>query len=130
MPETVFDVVAEDPQIEHVARHVDGIERMHEHRGEDRHQRTGKVVDAHARAAEAAWRRAELEHERPHGAGVADVAGAGAGAERDLVEIDQRVEDDEDDGHHGHRSTRDVVAQRDHRTASAGRSTTTVGRAR
>ena len=37
MAKTVFDVVSEDPQKEHVAKEMEPT-GMHEHRGEDRHR--------------------------------------------------------------------------------------------
>jgi hypothetical protein len=123
VPQRILDVVAEDPQIEHVADDVHRVERVHEHRGEDRHQRAREIVQPGAGAGEPARHRAELEDERFRRSIPSD-------AEGHLVEVDQHVEHDEGDRHQRHGAAGDVVAQRDHCVAPAGRSTITVGRAR
>ena len=63
VPESVFDVVAEDPQVEHVAGDVEQA-AVHEHRGEDRRERRRKIPGDRAGAGHPARNRAELEDER------------------------------------------------------------------
>ena len=94
MSEAVFDVVAEDPEIEHVARDV-GEPAVHEHRCD------------HVRQLEARRDQSEGEDEQP----LVVLGQAG------LQDEDHEVEHQQSDGDDGPRAGRDDIAKGDH-TAS------------
>src|SRR6516165_10327951 len=117
----VLDVVAEDPQVEHVAADVQQP-AVQEHRGEDRGDRARKISGHPARAGEPARRRAELEHDRFGGPRVAAHSDGG------LIEEDEHVQGDEAERDERKGLARDVVLERDYQRM--GWSTTMLGRVR
>ena len=107
MPKRILDVVAEDPEEEHVAEDVPPV-RVHEHPGEyalvpGQCVESGREV---ARPVERAWVVAVAEHVDGH-AWVLQ-----------LPEPDEEVRDDEPDSDVRRRPARDAVAEGKHRAAA------------
>ena len=119
VPEGVLDVVAEDPQVEHVAGDVEQP-AVHKHGREDRHDRMRELAEYRAGAGDPARYNSKLEDERLGRPRVA------AHPDRGLVKEDENVQSDQAEGHERDAAVRDVVLERDHRWV-VGWSTTTVG---
>jgi len=96
MPEAIFDVVSEDPQVQHVSENVQPS-AVQEHRRDER------------RRFERCWHDAEELHERH----------LRARPERELVQEDQRVHGDDEDRDDRRRARRNHVTERDHRVSIA-----------
>jgi len=98
VPEAILDVVAEDPEVEHVPAEVQPPavkKHRHEHGDDVRQQRAGQVPETRRNEGDVEQHRLDL---RPEG---------------DLPEKHQHVDDDEDDVDHRRGASRVVVSERE-----------------
>ena len=103
MPQRVLDVIAEDPEVEHVARDMEEA-AMEEHRSKNGDHWGGEVPRAGAR--QATGDQPEFEDE---GLGRRCRRGIIRGFERKLIEEGQRVGSDEAYGHKRNRTGGNII---------------------